>query len=336
MTDRIKPAKCLFCYRDINEQSGDYHPECSKKFFGQTSPPELGYSVDEVRNLAEQVVRSQVSVPGVQPKLSLHLERARSVPGAGMQIGIPGAKFTIVGLWGEYIFKPPTEDYPELPEIEDLTMHLAEIEGIKTVPHSLIRFKSGELAYISRRIDRMGKSGKKIHMEDMCQLTERLTEDKYRGSMEQVGKTILKYSSNPGLDAVNYFELVVFSYLTGNADMHLKNFSLINSKLRNGEDVVTLAPAYDLVATKLLIPEDKEEMALPINGKKSNLMTKDFNELASRLSIEKAAIVNVYEGLRKIQKDFEEFIRRSVLSQISQEAYIDLISGRCSKLLGST
>lgn len=103
-------------------------------------------------------------------------------------------------------------------------MLLAEVFGIKTVPHALIRFKSGELAYISKRIDRV-RSGK-LHMEDMCQLQERLTEDKYRGSVEQVGKTLKKYSSNPGYDIQRLFEVVLFSFLTGNADMHLKNYSL--------------------------------------------------------------------------------------------------------------
>jgi serine/threonine-protein kinase HipA len=148
-----------------------------------------------------------------------------------------------------------------LPEIEDLTMHLTTLAGIKTVPHSLIRLKSGNLAYITKRIDRNKK--KKIHMEDMCQLTERLTEDKCHGSYEQIAKAVLKYSVNPGLDVINFYEQVVFSYLTGNADMHLKNFSLIDRP----EMGYTLSEAYDMVTTALVNPADKEDLALTLNAK---------------------------------------------------------------------
>jgi serine/threonine-protein kinase HipA len=134
-----------------------------------------------------------------------------------------------------------------LPELEDLTMHLASVSGIETLLHSLIRLSSGSLAYITKRIDRPAKG--KFHMEDMCQLTERLTEHKYKGSYEQIGRAILKYSSNPVLDVVNFFEQLVFSYLTGNADMHLKNFSLI----KKPEVGWSLSSAYDLVPTALVV-----------------------------------------------------------------------------------
>ncbi len=124
-----------------------------------------------------------------------------------------------------------------MPEVEDLTMHLAKIARIKTVPHTLIRLQSGDLAYLTKRIDRVKKA--KLHMEDMCQLTERLTEDKYHGSYEQIGKAIQKYSATPGLDLIILFEVVLFSFLTGNADMHLKNFPnqlLVHDKQHNHSD----------------------------------------------------------------------------------------------------
>lgn len=191
---------------------------------------------------------------GVQPKLSLDIQR-------GTAWDLPG-KFTIVGLWGNYILKPPTKTYPLAPELEDLTMHLALLSKISTVPHALIRLQSGSLAYITLRVDR-SKSGK-IHMEDMCQLTGKLTEHKYRGSYEQIGKAILKYSATPGLDLVNFFEQVVFAFLTGNTDMHLKNFSLLNVPGVG----YTLCPAYDMLATAL-ITDDAEQMALTLNAKKA-------------------------------------------------------------------
>ena len=240
--------RCLYCYLPFTGTETDFHSACSKKFFGLSNPPELPYTESQMEELAKQVVRSSVTVPGVQPKISLDLSKSHNKN--------EPKRFTIVGLWGEYILKPPTQNYPQLPEVEDLTMHLAEIAKIKTVPHSLIRLKSGSLAYITGRVDRTKNT--KLHMEDMCQLTERLTEEKYNGSYEQVAKTILKYSKNPGLDVVNFFEQLVFSFLTGNADMHLKNFSLIKMNRMDNSGYV-LSPGYDMLSTVLVNPADKEE-----------------------------------------------------------------------------
>src|SRR5215204_1289208 len=246
--------RCLYCYQPLEENEKDFHPTCSKKIFGQPIPPELPYTEGQMEELATQVIESKMAVTGVQPKISLHLAAAEKKDAP--------KRFTIVGLWGGYILKPPSIHYPQLPEVEDLTMHLASLAKIKVAPHSLIRLQSGELAYITRRIDRVKKT--KLHMEDMCQLTERLTEDKYYGSYEQIAKAIHKYSVKPGLDTINFFVQVVFTFLTGNADMHLKNFSLINEP---GTGPV-LSPAYDMVATALVNPADDEDMALTLNGKK--------------------------------------------------------------------
>ena len=234
--------RCLYCYASLGEEKQEYHSACSRKIFGTPNPPLLSWSEDQMLQLAEKVVKSQTTVTGVQPKLSLHLEKLAKKD--------EPQRFTIVGLRGGYILKPPIEQYKFLPELEDLTMHLAEISGINAVPHSLIRLKSGKLSYITRRIDRINET--KIHMEDMCQLTERLTEQKYNGSYEQIGKAIIKYSINPGLDIINFFEQVLFSFLTGNADMHLKNFSLYD---RPGLGYV-LSPAHDMVATTLVVAGD--------------------------------------------------------------------------------
>ena len=159
-------------------------------------------------------------------------------------------RLTIVGLWGRYILKPKSDTYPWLPEDEDLTMHLATLARIQVVPHALIRFSDGELTYITRRIDR-DDDGRKYLMEDACQLSERLSADKYKSSYENVGKLILRYSSMPQLDLVNYWEVVVFSWLTGNSDMHLKNFSLFSRV----PGLYTLAPAYDLLNVHLLFDD---------------------------------------------------------------------------------
>ena len=250
-------SHCLSCYQPLPAGDGPaYHPACSRKLFGKVVPPAFPYTEADMLALAEAVVRQHIAVTGVQPKLSL------SVAPAGAA-GQPG-RFTIVGaLDGEYILKPPTARYPHLPEVEDLTMHLAALARLPTVLHGLLRLEGGALAYVTRRIDR--QKGRKLAMEDMCQLTERLTENKYDGSHEQIARALLKYSANPGLDVVNYYELVLFSFLTGNADMHLKNFSLLQMPGRG----YGLAPAYDLVATALVNPADTEELALTSMAKKS-------------------------------------------------------------------
>ena len=234
--------KCLFCYKDLKEGQTDYHPACARKFFGVKNAPKLPYVRAQLGDLARKVVRAQTTLTGVQAKLSLDIDKGgRNLPD----------RFTIVGLWGRFILKPQTDTYRALPELEDLTMHMAEAAKIMTVPHCLIRFSDGELCYITRRIDRLAGGGK-VPMEDMCQLTGRLTEYKYKGSYEQIAKAIRRYSSAPQLDVVNFWEVVVFSWITGNADMHLKNFSLYNP---DGGGY-TLTPAYDMLATTLVMPEE--------------------------------------------------------------------------------
>ena len=172
---------------------------------------------------------------------------------------------------GRYILKPQAEQFDHLPEMEDLTMHLADIARIPTVPHALIRFQDGELNYITRRIDRT-VDGEKLPMEDMCQLAGKLTEQKYQASYEMITKLINRYSSIAKLDIVNFWEQVVFSWIVGNADMHLKNFSLYSEK--KGKYVLT--PTYDQVSTAIIMPEDTEELALSLNGFQKKLMGMDF------------------------------------------------------------
>ncbi|TSA30508.1 MAG: type II toxin-antitoxin system HipA family toxin, partial [Ignavibacteriales bacterium] len=225
--------KCLYCYEVLENSEIDFHLKCSESFFGFSPPPSLDVNLSDIEKLALNILGRSTSVTGVQPKLSVDLKKEKKQP----------ARLTIVGLWGRYILKPPYDKYPQMPENEDLTMKLAEMVGIKTARHSLVRLKSGELAYISKRFDRTSKT--KLHVEDFAQLLEVLTERKYYGSIEQISKGILSYSSFSGNDLINLFELVLFSFITGNADMHLKNYSLI----RDESDDIKLSPAYDLLST---------------------------------------------------------------------------------------
>lgn len=310
--------RCLYCYQLLGDHETDFHATCSKKIFALPTPPEISYTEMQMEELALQVVQNRITITGVQPKISLELASGENTKDP--------RRFTIVGLWGGYILKPPTQHYAQLPEVEDLTLHLATIAKIGVVPHSLIRLKSGNLAYITRRIDRT-KNGK-IQMEDMCQLTEKLTEDKYQGSYEQIAKTILKYSVHPGLDVVNFFEQVLFSFLTGNADMHLKNFSLISQP---GIGSI-LSPAYDLVATALVNPADNEDLALTLNGKKKKLRTNDFVVAFNTLKLDFRQQENIFKKMERAKDKWIEFIDISFLNDYFKEQYKQLIRERFNRI----
>lgn len=313
--------KCLYCYRELEDQESikqEFHKSCSKNFFGEKTPPILDYTQGEMLELAKRVVKNQRTITGVQPKISLYNKK--------MTNDSVVEKLTIVGLWGKFILKPQTELYPQLPEIEDLTMHLATISKIKTVEHSLIRLKSGELAYITKRIDRL--KNKKLHMEDMCQLTERLTEHKYKGSHEQVAKIIKRHSANPGFDMVNYYELVLFCFLTGNNDMHLKNFSL----LKGIELKYNLCPAYDLVASELVVKGDDEELALNLNGKKKKLKRNDFSMAMKTSGINDKTIENIFKKFETQLPYWHELIDISFLNDKFKEDYHSLIDTKFQQI----
>jgi toxin-antitoxin system, toxin component, hipA family len=308
-------CKCLYCYQRLEEGQRDFHPNCARKFFGTKDAPILEYKHDDLNQLAEQVIRAQTSLTGVQPKLSLNLNKHDGCN-----------RLTIVGLWGDYIFKPQTEAYPQLPENEDLTMHLAEAAKIKVVPHSLIRLSDGKLGYITKRIDRT-KNGEKIDMEDMCQLTLHPTEYKYKSSYEQIARTITKYSSTPKLDLTNYMQLLLYCFVTGNNDMHLKNFSLYRP-----EKDYLLAPAYDLLNTTIVNPKDKEELALPLSGRKTKLRVADFLNTARTIGLEESVVLRLIKGLQKALPKWQVLIQSSFLDENMKKAYQELIMSRLSRL----
>jgi len=305
--------KCLICYENDLEAGRYFHERCSKKVFGDTQAPLVEYSLADMKKLAKKIVRSQFTVTGVQPKISLAFQKSEGKNG----------KLTLMA--GDYILKPPSEKYREIPEMEDLTMHLAAIAGIKTVPHALIPLASGELAYITRRVDRV--NGHKIHMEDFCQLSGLLTEDKYNSSMERVGKIARTYSQVPGLDAVNLFELTLFCFITGNNDMHLKNFSLILDK---GQ--WHMAPAYDLLNVNLVNPADDEESALTINGKKKRLRKNDFDSLAESFHLNAVQAKNAYQKISSRLNEMTRFVEKSFISKASKKAYSAMLKKRVANI----
>lgn len=251
----------------------------------------------------------------MQPKLSLNLNKHEGC-----------SRLTIVGLWGDYIFKPQDEAFSELPENEDLTMHLAEAARISVVPHSLMRLADGKLGYITKRIDRTEK-GEKIDMEDMCQITLHPTEYKYKGSYEQIGKAIMQYSDTPKLDLINYIQLLLFCFVTGNNDMHLKNFSLYRPK-----KTYRLTPAYDLLNVAIANPIDKEEFAMPLAGRKAKLKLPDFLQAAKTMGIEEKVILRLIGNMKKVLPEWHRLIGESFLSEKKKELYKLLIAERLSRL----
>ncbi len=271
-----------------------------------------------MQELAAKTVLQRISITGIQPKMSLTIEKI-----AG---GSRLSRLTIVGLWGNYTLKPPSEEFPHLPENEDLTMHLAALFGIETAEHGLIRLKTGELAYITKRFDRVNMQ--KLPAEDMCQLTETLTSQKYRSSMEKIGRTIDRFSTNPGIDKLTLFTLTLFSYLSGNSNMHLKNFSLLTTE----KDRIRLAPAYDLLSTKLAVPSDNEDLALTLNAKRSNIRRKDVDAFAAHLGIPSSSKDRVFACFSTKYSKAIALIDISYLSGHYKSLYKDLLTSNYSKI----
>lgn len=312
---------CCCCGKPLDDHNeSGWHPACVKRFFGTTVLPQIEIDKNTLEKLASEYTRKGVTVPGVQKKLSLDL-----------QSGNAGSRLTLVNYPTGYILKPQVSDYESLPEAEQLAMTMADYTGIVTVPHALI--KNGDtFAYITKRVDRIfGKTGvQMLAMEDFCQLDLRLTQDKYRGSYERCAKIITTYSSQPKLDLTELFMRIVFSYVVGNSDMHLKNFSLLETKEASGN--YTLSPAYDLLPVNLIMPEDKEELALTLNGKKNNIRKKDFFLFAEKCGLQKPSATKMVEKIISLKPRYLEICAESFLPSHLKERFAELIEKRCAVL----
>ena len=311
-------CRCLYCYRPLEKGDRDFHPGCARKFFGTEKVPVLDYTCKDLEQLALQIIKDQTSLTGVQPKLSLHLNEHE-----GSQ------RLTIVGLWGSFICKPQTMQFKSMPETEDLTMHLAEVAKIDVVPHTLMRMADGTLCYLTKRIDRDAK-GEKMAMEDMCQLTGRQTEYKYKSSYERIAKAIAQYSSMPKMDVTNFFETVLFSWITGNNDMHLKNFSLYEPQ----DGTIRLTPAYDLLNAAILNPKDDEELALTLNGRKKRLKRSDFIAAGETMGIDPKIVDRLIGKYVRLHPRMSEFIGQSFLDEELKNRYNEMICERMSRING--
>jgi len=305
--------KCLYCYKEL-DAAEDYHTHCAKAFFGTATAPILPYQMEDIVELARDSVTRSITLPGVQPKLSLDFIKERlKDPNSG--------RLTILdALDGHFILKPQNEAYAQMPEIEHLSMRLAELFKIHVVPSSLIRLASGELCYITKRVDRTA-DGSKRHMIDFLQILE--LQDKYLGTMEMLGKEIGKLSSNTLLDKLRFFELTLFNYIIGNNDMHLKNYSMILS-----DDGWVLSPAYDLINLKLILPNDQEDTALMLGGKKQNFSKFYFDRFADNLNLNEKQKNSIYKRLQKWLPTAIDLIKTSFINEDFKSKYIQLIMQR--------
>lgn len=317
--------KCLCCYKELKKGENGYHASCALKLFGSKEAPILPYTRDNIDKLALEILESSTSVTGVQAKLSLDINRGeKNEPD----------KLTIVGLWGNYILKPQSPVFTSMPELEDLTMKMAETAKIETATHCLIRMADGELAYITRRMDR-NSDGLKRSMLDMCQLSNRLTEHKYRGAYTQLADIIKNYSATPMLDIQRFWEIVIFSWITGNSDMHCKNFSLLDKEGIG----YTLSPAYDLLAVALTGIADKDELAMPLTGYGvddnqyiASFDRSSFLEAMAISDIDFKIGNKLINRLTKNQAKWLELIDNSFLSTDLKEAYRKLINERIERI----
>ncbi len=317
--------RCLCCGKPFKKLSTKlendvygWHFSCIQNFFGTSKFPDIDVSEDVLNQLALDSTSKGYTVPGVQKKLSLHLSDDDN------------PRLTLVNYPTGYILKPQADEYIALPELEYLVMKMAEATNIRTVPYALLRLPSqnSTFAYITKRIDRT--DNQILAMEDFCQLDGRLTEDKYRGSYERCGKIISKYSSTKGFDITELFLRIVFSFAVGNSDMHLKNFSLIETS--EGSNQYVLSAAYDMLSTNIVISADPEQLALTINGKKQNIRRKDFIIFAETIGITEKSAEKMIEKIVKLKDKYIKMCRDSYIPDDMKKSLENLIEQRISIL----
>ena len=309
---------CLCCGKPMKtDNPTGWHKACIRRFFTTSSIPKLEINEATLEAIALESTSKGMTVPGVQKKLSLHLDLDNHTP-----------RLTLVNHPAGYILKPQVDEFKCLPEAEHLVMCMADATGISTVPHVLIGSRDNP-AYITKRIDRMiGKSETKmLAMEDFCQLDLRVTADKYKGSYERCAKVIRKYSSNVGLDLAELFMRIVFSFMVGNSDMHLKNFSLIETE--EASNTYVLSPAYDLLPMNVIMPEDTEELALALNGKKTHIRKKDFLIYAEQCGISKKSAEKMIYKIISMKSDYLKMCNSSLLPDYMKNRFTELIERRC-------
>jgi serine/threonine-protein kinase HipA len=275
---------------------------------------DLEYTAEEQRKEAFNRA-AKMSIQGVQPKLSAILS-------------IKDGKFILVDKGGRYILKPQHQIYTQLPENEDLTMKLANEIGLDVPVHGLLWSKDNTLTYFIKRFDRKGQNDK-VPVEDFAQLAGLIRDTKYDYSMEKIIKLIDDYCTFPAIEKVKLFKLIIFNYLIGNEDSHLKNFSIITV-----DNQVRLSPCYDLVNSTIVLKKQDEEIALPLKGKKKHFTRNIFVDYfgIERCELTEKSIEKVQETISLAIPKWKTLIDISFLSKDMKSKYLDLLDGRLTTL----
>ncbi len=301
---------CRICLNDVPGDE-DYHARCLRSLFKTSKVPALDVEISKLHLAALEMV-GHTSLSGIQKKITVNLAPGR----ATLRVAAEG---------GRYILKPQTDTYPAVPENEHVTTRLAQLAGIEVAPNGLVPLKDGTLAYIVKRFDRLS-NGHRLRQEDFCQLAEKSPKEKYNGSAEQCVKLLRKYATEPPVEILKLYRLLLFVWWSGNGDMHLKNFSLIA-----GEDgIQRLTPAYDLLCTRLVIPKD--QLALPVLGKNDNLQRGSWRTFAKVCNLPDRAAKRVLDKQSSILEEAQCLIDRSFLPQDHKESYKSLVEERTNEL----
>ncbi len=303
--------RCLSCHGTDPELEGGYHKRCARRLFGTNWVPTIPFQSGDIVSEAQKMV-GKISISGVQPKLSVHLNRKRKV-------------LEVVETGGYFILKPQIERFNYLPENENLCMNIAGSLKIDTPPHGLLRLQDGALCYVIKRFDRLD-DGTRLQQEDFQQLTG--IQDKYAGSMERIGKVLQDYSSAPLLDAIVLFERLLLFFVIGNGDAHLRNFSL----LMKPELGYRLSPVYDIVNSRLILPLEQEEMSLSINGRKNRLKREDFLSFSSYMKIPAKTVSTVFDMLDKSKGTIKDHIDSSLLPKKEKKRFWSICEERLHML----
>jgi len=301
--------RCLSC-QDPLKSEVRYHRKCLVKLFGVAWCPEIKFGIGDLPEAVSKTV-DKMSISGVQIKASV------CVTQKSRQIEVTGEN-------GTHILKPEPAEYPELPQCENLCMNMAEKLGMEVPAHALFVMADGKKCYLVRRFDR--EDSEKIHKEDMAQLLQLNPEQKYNASLESIGKIIVQHAKNSYLEALKFFERIIFCFIIGNGDMHLKNWSLLTPP----DHINRLAPCYDLVSSWLYLTN--EESALTLNGKRNRLTKSDFLAFAAHLKFDPKAAQNALRKMINTKEILLETVKTSELSPTKKEKLVNLIHERINRL----
>ncbi len=301
-------SRCLCCQKPL-KADGRYHPRCLMRLFGVPRPPLVPFKASDLPAMISKD-KNRMSISGVQPKASVRFNQATWT-------------LEVVAAGGTHILKPESERFPQIPQNENLCMNMAEELGLPTPPHGLFEMSDGKLCYVIKRFDRAG-DGRRIAKETMFQILG--STDKYSGSLERIGKAIRAHAANVGLDTVDFFERVLFCFLTGNGDMHQKNWALLGAAPE-----ATLAPCYDLVCSRLYI-KNEDDTALTLNAKRKDINRRDFEAFAARLEIAPKAVAGILDKSRNAKETLREMIKNSELNSDPRQELLDIFFSRYGRL----